>query len=146
MRFNGQSQHTVDDKGRVSLPAKFRKALPDEVIIVPSLPGRGENALFVFAEEDFRQWVDSFFPIEEGGYNPRSRKDVQLRKFLNANAETVAVDSAGRVKLSAKQRSERGIAKAVTIIGDEDHLEIWDTDEFETYMSESMTFDDFWED
>lgn len=149
MRFNGRSQHTVDDKGRVSLPAKFRKALPDEVIVVPSIPGRGEEALYVFAEDEFEAWIDSFFKKKEDGsegYNPRSKKDVKLRKFLNANAETVSVDAAGRIKLSATQRADRGIEKNVTIIGDEDHLEIWDSETYDAYMAEDMNFDDLWED
>ena len=141
MRFHGEYQHTVDAKGRVSLPAKFRKALPEEVIVVPGVGG----ALSVFSEEAFDAWVDSFFPKGEdgtGGSNPRSKKDVMFRKKLNASAENATVDSAGRITLSARKREDAGIEKDVWIIGDDDHIEIWNAQSYEETM-ESISWDDF---
>ena len=143
MRFHGEYQHTVDAKGRVSLPAKFRKALPEEVVVVPGVSG----ALSVFSEEAFDAWVDSFFPKKEdgsSGYNPRSAKDVMFRKGLNASAENATVDSAGRITLSAKKRAAAGIVKDVYIIGDDDHIEIWDAGAYEEAMS-GFSLDDFLE-
>lgn len=127
MRFRGEYQHSVDSKGRVSLPAKFRKALPDEVTIVPVANADFGKALYVFSDEAYDEWMDSFFDTEEGGYNPRSKRHIALHKYLNSSAESVAVDARGRVKLSPKQCEKVGIDKNVTIIGEGDHIEIWDS-------------------
>ena len=140
MRFHGEYQHTVDTKGRVSLPAKFRKALPDEVVVVPAMAG----ALSVFSEEAYEAWVDSLFTNAEGEntYDPMDPKAAMLRKQLNANAENVSVDSAGRITLSAKKRAQAGIEKDVYVIGDADHIEIWPAAQYEEQMGE-FSFDAF---
>lgn len=146
MRFRGEYQHSVDNKGRVSLPAKFRKALPDEVTIVPVANADFGKALYVFSDEAYDEWMDSFFDSEEGGYNPRSKKHIALHKYLNSSAESVAVDAAGRVKLSPKQREKVGIDKNVTIIGEGDHIEIWDSQALDEYMDSIDPFGSFLED
>lgn len=145
MMFRGEYQHTVDSKGRVSLPAKFRKSLPDELTIVPVKNQDFGRALYVFSDEAYEVWMEAFFNAEEGGYNPRSKKHIALHKYLNASAEAVAVDAAGRVKLSAKQCEKVGISKDVTIIGEGDHVEIWDTKAYEDFMDSIDPFGDFLE-
>lgn len=141
MRFRGEYKHTVDAKGRVSLPAKFRKALPEEIVVVPSVGG----ALSVFSDEAFDAWVDSFFPAKEdgtSGFDPRNKQDVKLRRMLNASAESVPVDSAGRIMLSADKRSKAGIVKDVRIIGNDDHIEIWNAESFEDEL-DSFNLEDY---
>ena len=128
MRFRGEYQHSVDSKGRVSLPAKFRKALPDEVTIVPVANADFGKALYVFSDEAYDEWMDSFFDTEEGGYNPRSKRHIALHKYLNSSAESVGID------------------KNVTIIGEGDHIEIWDSQALESYMDSIDPFGDFLED
>ena len=145
MRLRGEYQHSVDSKSRVSLPAKFRKALPDEVTVVPVSDSDYGKALYVFSEEGYDAWVDSIFNTEEGGYNPRSRKHIALQRYLNASAESVAIDAAGRIKLSSKQCEKVGIVKDVTIIGQGDHIEIWDTVALNDYMESVDPFGDFLE-
>lgn len=103
------------------------------------------RALYVFSEEAFDEWMDSFFDAEEGGFNPRSRKHIALHKYLSSNAESVLVDGAGRVKLSQKQCEKVGIDKNVTIIGEGDHVEIWDSQALEDYMDSIDPFGEFLE-
>lgn len=142
MRFHGEYQHTVDAKGRVSLPAKFRKVLPEEVVIVPGVGG----ALYVYSEEGFDEWMSSFFRKEDGsdGFNPRSSRDVALQRKLSSSAENVTVDAAGRVILSASKRKAAHITKDVYVIGVVDHVEIWDAERYAETM-ESFSLDDFME-
>lgn len=142
MRYHGEYQHTVDAKGRVSLPAKFRKALPEEVVIVPGVGG----ALCVYSEEGFDEWMCSFFRKEDGsdGFNPRSARDVALQRKLSASAENVTVDGAGRVTISAAKRKAAQIGKDVYVIGVVDHVEIWDAARYEETMA-SFSLDDFME-
>lgn len=140
MRYHGEYQHTVDAKGRVSLPAKFRKALPEDLIIVPWQGG----ALRLFSEDEFEEWMAKFFRKEDGtdGFNPLSESDERLRRYLSATAENVTVDGAGRITLSASKRDHGGITKDVYIIGDVDHVEIWDKKRYEDDKS-LFSFDNY---
>ncbi len=138
MRFSGHAQHSVDDKGRVSLPAKQRKALPDELKIVPGF----DKALYVFADEEFVAWVDSFFVDE---YNPRKREDRMLRSRLFGSAESVSVDSAGRIKLSTELCEKAGIVKDVMITGNDDHLEIQSLESYEALQDSFDSLEDLLE-
>lgn len=137
MSFRGTYEHSVDGKGRVSLPAKFRKELPDEVVIVPVPDEDYGKALYVFSDEAYDEWYDSFFTNEEGEsiFNRRSKNHISLSRYLDANTESVAVDSAGRIKLSAVQRKAVGIERDVAIIGQRDHVEIWDAQAYADYMA-----------
>lgn len=137
MRFYGKSQHTVDDKGRVSLPAKFRKALPEEVVVVPGFGG----ALYLFAESEFHKWVDSLF--FDDGYDPRKSDDLKLRASIFENAEGVKVDAAGRIKVPAELLEKMGIVKDVTICGNDDHLELWSPERHAAYMGAGTSLDAF---
>ena len=141
MRFRGTYNHTVDSKGRVSLPAKFRKVLPENVVVVPGF----RNALYVFTEEDFDMWVDSLFNRGDETFDPVSRQNVFMRKKINNSAEDVNVDAAGRIKMSASLREKAKIDKDVYIVGDQDHIEIWDCNTYDEEMSK-FSLDDFLED
>lgn len=144
--FRGEYRHSMDSKGRVSLPAKFRKMLPDDLTIVPVPNKDFGKALYVFTDEAFDEWVEGFFDEEEGGRNPRSKKHIGMYRFLEANADSVTVDAAGRIKLSAKQCGAVGIDKDVAIIGVGDHIEIWDSETYDEYMASIDPFGDFIED
>lgn len=148
MSFRGTYDHTVDSKGRVSLPAKHRKELPDEVVVVPVPNEDFGKALYVFSDEAYDKWVDSFFKSDEegGGFNQRSKKHIAMRRYLDASAEQVAIDSVGRVKLSQKQCEKVGIEKDVAIVGQNDHIEIWDAQTYEDYMNSIDPFAAFLED
>ncbi len=135
MALRGTYDHSVDAKGRVSLPAKFRKALPEELTVIPVLNEDLGKALYVFSDEAYDEWIDSFFRKDDGtGRNPRSVKDNKLMAYLDARAETVTVDAAGRIKLSAKQCGKVGIEKDVHVVGRGDHIEIWDAQTHEDFL------------
>ena len=142
MRFHGTYQHTVDAKGRVSMPAKFRKKLPDDLVIVPAF----DNALYIFAEDQFDAWVDSFYSkYGREGFNERNSDDRRLCARLSGDAEDVTVDSVGRITISQKLRQRCNIDKNVSIVGLRDHIAIWDSAEYEQYMSE-ISLDNYQED
>ena len=118
--FTGTFEHTLDAKGRVSLPAKIRRCLPSTVKTVLALD---KGSVLVFSPRDYKAWVESFFP---DGYNPRSQKDVMLQKRLRAFADDADIDSAGRIGISSRLREIVGLERDVTLLGCGDHLEIGD--------------------
>ena len=123
----GEYQHKIDAKGRLSLPAKFRRVLPENLVVTVEPRGR---CLYVFEPEDFSAWVESFF-ASEGGYNPRSKTHADLRTALRAGAMDATIDGAGRVNLSPLQRAAVGLEKDVVLIGNAGYFEIWDAKRWE---------------
>ena len=122
--FTGTYSHTLDTKGRVSLPAKFRKSLPVNLKLVPF-----GKAVYLFSLPNYHEWAYSFF----GGQKPnvRSKADMNTWFSLTAHAEDTEVDSAGRISISAEMRSRVGLDKDVKIVGLGDHIEIMSPQEYE---------------
>jgi MraZ protein len=129
-RFRGTFEHTLDAKGRISLPAKFRKILPEETLVL--VPGPN-GQLNLFTEEGFDEWVDSL--LGEGSSESDARKD-QLVDFYYGASENVDVDAAGRICISAAQRAQTGLDEKVLIKGARSHISLWSQEAWERYMAE----------
>ena len=125
---------SVDAKGRVTLPAVFRKQLVDEtnktILLVPF-----DGCVNGFTREGFKAWVDGLFEYGDHHFDPRNRKDVMLKRGLMGSAVEIDVDSAGRValgKLDVKPgtREKLGLVADVTVVGADAHFEVWNTEEW----------------
>jgi MraZ protein len=124
----GEFRFKVDAKGRVALPAKFRKALPDGLIVSRNL---NDDCLFVFEPKGFNAWVKQLFIDRFGKFDTASNKHSRLRAGLKARASEVLVDSAGRISLKSDLREAVGITKDVVIVGNTGYFEIWDSAKFD---------------
>ena len=134
----GKFEHTMDDKGRVSLPAKFRKELPERVIVVPGM--RGE--LNVFSEEDFKAWEQSLYAAD-GGFCQTNEMHSRTASFLHAHACNVDIDSAGRINVIPDLRKLAQLDKQIYVTGDGDHVSLWNKDVWESYKAD-FGFADLW--
>ena len=132
--LTGAYPMSVDAKGRVTLPAVFRKQLVDEtnktILLVPF-----DGCVNGFTREGFKAWVDGLFEYGDHHFDPRNRKDVMLKRGLMGSAVEIDVDSAGRValgKLDVKPgtREKLGLVADVTVVGADDHFEVWNTVEW----------------
>lgn len=114
--FMGEYNHTVDTKGRLIIPSKFREVLGDKFVITKGMDG----CLFVY---DYAEW--SVFE-EKLRALPINKKDNRMlvRHFL-AGACEVEVDKQGRILIPAKLREYAELIKDVTLIGAAGHIEIW---------------------
>lgn len=129
----GSFEHTLDSKGRVSLPSSFRKELDgSDLILVPSPT---DKALLVFNPENFDAWMKSLFE-RNGGFNPRSKKDLIIRQRILGSSASAVIDAAGRVNVPAKLRAYADLEKDVVVLGNQDYIELWDAQSFEEAMSE----------
>ncbi len=126
--FLGDYQHTLDAKGRVSLPAKFRDLMTGRLVIAQGL----ENCLYVYPAEEYQRFVESL--VSKNDFDPRSR---QVRRFFTAGAVETGLDNAGRIGLPPRLREYGHLTKDVAIVGNGNRIEIWDAETWAGYSGES---------
>lgn len=125
--FLGEYQHVVDAKGRVSLPAKFRKELTGDIVVAKGL----EKCLYVFPADAYNVFLSGL--MESNDFQSKTRN---LRRFFAAGAAPGDLDGAGRVSIPQVQREYAGLDKNVAVIGNGDRIEIWDAEAWARYSAE----------
>ncbi len=126
--LRGQYRHKVDEKGRVSMPAAFRKVLSADLVVTRS---PHDECLYVFEPQGFNDWVANAFQDKFGGFNSTDAMHVKLRSKLKSRANDVSIDKVGRISLPAELRQKTGIESDVVIIGNTGYFEIWDAKRFD---------------
>ena len=126
--FLGDYQHTLDAKGRVSLPAKFRAELTGKLVVSKGL----DDCLYVYSAEEYRAFVDTL--TSGNDFDPRTRR---LRRFFVAGAQDVELDSAGRISLPPVLREYAHLKKDVAVTGNGNRIEIWDADTWSEYSGKA---------
>ena len=124
----GEFRFKVDGKGRVSLPTKFRKVLPKDLVITRDLD---DECLYVFVKQDFDALVDSIIVSNLGKYESSSRRHNALMRQLLGRAGDVEVDGTGRIMLSGELRQAVGIDKDVVLVAGRGRFEIWDAKRYD---------------
>jgi MraZ protein len=120
----GEFRHTIDDKGRLSLPAKFRPDLGERVVVSKGL----EQCLFVFPMKEFEALVERLKAM------PLGRKEArEFSRFLLAGSVDVEIDSHGRILLPQNQREYAGLEREAVLIGVSSRVEIWDRQAYEEF-------------
>lgn len=127
--FMGEHNHTVDTKGRLIVPSKFREALGDEFVVTKGLDG----CLFAYPSEEWKLIEAKFREVSQ--FSQKARK---FARFFFAGAAACEVDKQGRVLLPAVLREFAGIEKEVVLAGVLNHVEIWSKDRWQ----EANEYDD----
>ena len=124
--FMGEYNHSIDAKGRMIVPAKFREQLGEEFVVTKGLDG----CLFVYSNEEWQR-------IEEGfREKPLTAKDARrFTRLFFAGAANCEVDKQGRILLPANLRTYAGIEKEVVSIGVLNRVEIWSKERYESESS-----------
>jgi MraZ protein len=135
-RFRGRYDFSIDQKGRINIPSKFRKLLTpeaEETFVICRAP---DGCLWAYPKDEWEKFEDSLLAM------PVSK---EYNKFLRAMQNTLndsMLDKQGRISLTPFQMKIAGISKDVTIIGRGSYLEIWDTHRFEEYAGSGEDYDD----
>ena len=130
MAFRGQHEHNLDAKDRLTVPARFRAALSEGIVLSASL----DPCVEVWPVGDYsRHEQDTLAKL-----NPFSRGDRMLRRRILAGSHDDGLDSAGRIHLPKHLIAHAGLDGACTVVGLVDHLEIWDV---EAWRKESEEID-----
>lgn len=130
----GKYRHKVDDKGRVSMPAAFRKVLSSDLVVTRS--PYDDGCLYVFEPEGFNDWIAKAFEDKFGRFDSTNRQHVTIRSKLKSRANMVSIDKVGRIVLSGELRQETGIETDVVIVGNTGYFEIWDAKRFDAQDEE----------
>jgi len=127
--FRGGFAHSVDEKGRVIVPQKFRLLLGEKFVVTKGL----DRCLWVFPDEEFRK-LDAHLNSQPM-LDPNA---VRLQRFFSGEAMDASSDAQGRVALPSNLRDYACIEKEVTIIGAGNRIEIWSKAGWDS-MDASMT-------
>ena len=124
--FMGEYHHSIDDKGRLIIPAKFRSELGDKFIITRGI----ESCLFAYPE---KRWEEIVHKLES---LPFTKKDARnFTRFFLSGATVAEFDKQGRINITSPLIEYAGIKKECVIIGTGDRLEIWAKDAWEDFFN-----------
>jgi len=118
LAFRGHFDHSLDAKNRLNVPAKFRAAFSDGLVLVRWL----DPCIAVWTPEAFTSFTNRVV----GELNPISPRARKVIGFFAGGAFDAELDSAGRVTLNQSLLDHSGIDKEVVVVGHQDHVEIWD--------------------
>jgi MraZ protein len=121
--FLGEFQHSLDAKGRIILPSKFRAQLESGLVITRAPDG----CLWVMSSADFQTWAETLRESTRRG-DPRWR-DVQ--RFIFSGAHEDHPDKQGRISVPEHLREHAGLEREVTITGNDDRIEVWRRDRWD---------------
>jgi len=116
--FFGTYEHTIDEKNRLTLPARFRDALADGIVLTRGL----DECLDVFARADW----DALVHARLAPLDSFSKEARDLKRFFFAAATDAELDKQGRVLVPPALLSRARLGREVVVAGVHDRLEIWD--------------------
>ena len=114
----GAHDHTLDDKNRLTLPARFREAFQDGVVVTRGFDG----CLYAYRRADWDRLVESRLATMD----PLSKEGRRIHRFFFAGASEADLDKQGRVMIPAQLIEHAKLGKEVVIAGVNDRLELWD--------------------
>ena len=114
--FMGEYKHTVDAKGRLIVPSKFREQLGDEFVVTKGLDG----CLFVYENTEWKVLEEKLHTLPLTNANAR-----KFSRFFLAGATSCEVDKQGRILLPQILRDFAGIEKEAVLVGVGSRIEIW---------------------
>jgi len=122
LAFRGHFDYSLDAKKRLNVPPKFRASFSSGVVLAKAL----EPCVAIWTPDGFEQWTESFLS-RLGPLSPERRK---LTRFFAGSSFDAELDSAGRVTLNQALLDHASISKEVVVVGNLDHLEVWDRDKW----------------
>jgi MraZ protein len=131
--FIGEYQHTIDNKGRVIMPSKFREDLGSNFIMTKGL----DNCLFVYPIEEWQVLEEKLRSL------PLTNRDARaFVRFFFAGATECILDKQGRVLIPGNLREHAKLIKDAIIIGVAARIEIWSKEEWTAYNEDdSLSYD-----
>ena len=126
--FIGEYHISIDDKGRLAVPAKFREVLAHGAVITRGL----DASLFLLTMEEWGKLSEKIGSLPLGQANSR-----QIARFMLAGAMDVTLDGQGRFVVPEYLRTFAGLKKSAVVVGVQSRLEVWDEDVWNAYAKKA---------
>lgn len=130
--FRGCFEHTIDDKGRLSIPVRFREAL-ESAFVPPLIVTRQKECLVAYPSDEWR--------LLEARLNEKPYFDSNVqafRRFFYAPAQECAFDRAGRILVPPTLRSFAALERDVVLAGMGKTFEIWSKERYDAMMGDAL--------
>ncbi len=125
--FIGTYEHTIDEKSRLTLPARFRESLGAGVILARGF----ESTVAVYPRETWSATVEARI----SALDPLSTEARRLRRFFFSGAAEADLDRQGRILVPAALARHAGLERDVVVTGNYDHLELWSPAAWEQHLT-----------
>lgn len=126
--FMGEYNHTIDAKGRIIIPSKFREALGENFVVTLGLDG----CLFVYPNDEWLTFVNQLKNL------PGNKEARQLQRYFMAGAADCEVDKQGRILIPSKLREHASLDKDVVFVGVLSKIEIWSKERWDSNSYDNM--------
>ncbi len=138
-RFRSSSEHTLDGKGRLNFPSRFRDVLNQYDSQVLMVAPWGKSHLRAYPLSEWESFEDTL--MTEG----KRKKDVaRVLRYIVGSVVECSIDKQGRILLPQRLRTEANLARDVVLVGTINRVEIWDRETWEKEnLATSENFEDF---
>lgn len=127
--FMGEYHHSIDEKGRIIIPSKFRNELGESFVVTRGI----ENCLFIYSLSEWQKIVTKLKSL------PFTKKDARnFTRFFLSGATTVEFDKQGRINISQPLASYANLIKECVVVGVNDRLEIWSLDSWNKFFDDNQ--------
>ena len=124
--FIGEYTHTIDDKGRLAIPSKFRTQLAQGAVVTRGL----DNCLFLYPKNEWEKTAEKLAALPLTQANARA-----FSRLMLAGAMDVDIDKQGRVVLPAYLRQYASVNGSTVVAGLYNRVEIWNEQAWRTYQA-----------
>lgn len=131
--FFGEFEHTLDQKGRIIIPAKFREIFKERYIDTFYITRGLDRCLFVFTEEEWQKQNKLFREIPF-----TSAESRKFNRLYFSGAVQVCCDKQGRILIPEYLKNYASITNTVVVVGVSDRMEIWAKEKWQNYFNESL--------
>ena len=135
--FYGEYQHTIDRKGRIILPAKFREAAKSNFIEKFFVTRGLDKCLFMFAEDEWKNQEQKFKSM------PFTKQEARrFNRMYFSGAQELIPDKQGRILIPDYLRNYAGLGKQAVVTGLMSRMEIWDEESWKQYKAKTESASD----
>jgi MraZ protein len=126
--LSGEYEHTLDEKNRLTLPARFRPRFAEGLVLTRGM----DSCLSIYTKEEFSRSIEARL----AELDPLSRESRLMHRFYFSGTVEAVPDRQGRVMVPQALIQSGGFSREVMVVGVLDHLEIWDREAWRNYMKQ----------